>query len=66
MEGNVLQPFEEGNFRKNELAAMNQDSSNRARSTSLVEESRPTRTRHMTGTEKMLIDKRCFLLFSDL
>jgi len=49
LEGNVLQPFEEGNFRKAELAAMNQDSSSRLRSSSLVEESKPIRTRHMTG-----------------
>ena len=39
---NVLQPFEEGNFRKVEsgssLASLNQDSSNRQRSSSLKEE----------------------------
>ena len=51
MEGNVLQPFEEGNFRKNELSSMNQDSSSRTRSSSLVEESKPIRARHMTGKQ---------------
>jgi len=49
LEGNVLQPFEEGNFRKEELASMNQDSSSRTRSSSLKGESRPQRARHMTG-----------------
>ena len=58
LEGNVLQPFEEGNFRKNELSSMNQDSSSRTRSSSLVEESKPIRARHMTG--KQAQDQRYF------
>ena len=44
---NVLQPFEEGNFRKVDsgpsLASLNQDSSNRQRSSSLKEETRTQR-----------------------
>jgi len=50
---NVLQPFEEGNFRKVDsgpsLASLNQDSSNRQRSSSLKEETRTQRVRHNTG-----------------
>jgi len=50
---NVLQPFEEGNFRKLEtganLASLNQDSSNRQRSSSLKEETTTRRVRHNTG-----------------
>jgi len=49
---NVLQPFEEGNFRKTEdrsLASLNQDSSNRQRSSSLKEETPNRRMRHNTG-----------------
>ena len=51
---NVLQPFEEGNFRKREesgsnLASLNQDSSNRQRSSSLKEE---TTSRRVSDTAK--------------
>ena len=49
---NVLQPFEEGNFRKVDsggLAGLNQDSSGRSRSSSLREAAPARRVRHMTG-----------------
>jgi len=49
LEGNALQPFEEGNFRKRDLSSLNEDSTGRGRSSSLNEQSRPTRSRHMTG-----------------
>jgi len=53
LSSNVLQPFEEGNFRKvdsgSSLASLNQDSSNRKRSSSLKEETTSRRVRHNTG-----------------
>jgi len=53
LNSNVLQPFEEGNFRKvdsgTSLASLNQDSSNRKRSSSLKEETTSRRVRHNTG-----------------
>ena len=52
LNSNILQPFEEGNFRTREernLASLNQDSSSRKRSSSLKEETPSRRVRHMTG-----------------
>ena len=52
LNSNILQPFEEGNFRTREernLASLNQDSSNRKRCSSLKEETPSRRVRHMTG-----------------
>ena len=52
LNSNILQPFEEGNFRTREersLASLNQDSSGRNRSSSLKEETPSRRVRHMTG-----------------
>ena len=49
---NVLQPFEEGKFRKesgSNLSSYNEDSSSRQRSSSLTSEVTSRRVRHMTG-----------------
>ena len=47
---NILQHFEEGNFRKEQsLSSLNEDSSNRVRSTSLTSDTTNRRVRHMTG-----------------
>lgn len=47
---NVLQPFEEGNFRKeHSLSSLNEDSSKRMRSGSLNSDTTQRRQRHMTG-----------------
>ena len=47
---NVLQPFEEGNFRKEQsLSSLNEDSSKRIRSGSLNSDTTQRRQRHMTG-----------------
>ena len=71
LNSNILQPFEEGNFRTREersLASLNQDSSSRKRSSSLKEETPSRRVRHMTGVSsrptlaKAEPDKRQVLL----
>ena len=47
---NILQHFEEGNFRKEQsLSSLNEDSSSRVRSTSLTSDTTNRRVRHMTG-----------------
>jgi len=60
LSSNIVKPFEEGNFRKQEssLADLNQDSAGRKRSSSLKEDRTPVRTRHGTGvTARPVINK---------
>jgi len=59
LSSNVVKPFEEGKFRKQEsLTDLNQDSAGRKRSSSLKEDRTPVRSRHGTGvTARPIINK---------